>query len=124
MIIRPATIVWVVLLMAAAFGLYMVKFKVQAVKVEVAATEKHLREEKQNLHVLKAEWTYLTRPERLRELSAKYLPLKPMNGQQLADFGSLPVTASTNAVQPASDDEEGSPEAPSVTLVSGATHAR
>ena len=56
----------------------------------MAATETQLRQEKKNLHVLTAEWTYLNRPERLRVLAAKYLDVKPVRGVQLADFASLP----------------------------------
>src|SRR5579871_4537084 len=87
---RFSTIVWMVLLVVAAFGLYMVKFRVQALKAEVGTTEQRLREEKKNLHVLTAEWTFLTNPERLRTLSDKYLTEKPTRGEQLADFTSFP----------------------------------
>ena len=55
-------ILWMFMGVLAAFGLYTVKYKVQTLKAEVAVAEKQLREEKQRLHVLTAEWTYLTRP--------------------------------------------------------------
>lgn len=90
MTIRLSSILWIVLLVAGAVGLYMVKYKVQSVKAEVALAEKQLSEEKRNIHVLNAEWTYLTRPERIKVLSAKYLDIKPMQGQQIVEFSSLP----------------------------------
>ncbi|HEU5048376.1 MAG TPA: hypothetical protein VFT64_11110 [Rickettsiales bacterium] len=91
--IRLSTILWVVMLITGACGLYMVKYKVQAVRAEVLATERQLIEEKRNQHVLNAEWTYLTRPERLRTLAAKYLNMQPMRGQQIAEFSTLPYAA-------------------------------
>jgi len=118
MSIRPSTIIWMVLWVVAAFGLYMVKYKVQAVRTEVASAERQLREEKKNLHVMTAEWTYLNRPERLRQLSAKYLDIKPMHGNQLADFASLPEKNSVT--QQASDTQDLPPA--HLTLTSGAGH--
>ncbi len=111
---------WMFLGALGFVGLYMVKYRVQALKVEVAATETQLREEKKNLHVLTAEWTYLNRPERLRVLAAKYLDIKPVRGTQLADFATLPV----NAAALASDAEKRPPLARGMTLASGAVHGR
>jgi hypothetical protein len=112
----------------AAFGLYMVKFRVQALRVEVAAAETQLREEKRNLHVLTAEWTYLNRPERLRQLSAKFLNNKPVQGSQLADLATLPATASGQPIKPASVTENPAHHSPhlakGVTLASEAVHGR
>jgi hypothetical protein len=121
-------ILWMFLGVVAAFGLYMVKFRVQALKIEVAAAETQLREEKKNLHVLTAEWTYLNRPERLRALSAKYLDIKPVQGSQLADIAALPNSAVPHAAQPAAVVEPPSPPAArlvrGMTLASGAIHGR
>lgn len=88
---RPSTIIWMLLLACGFVGLYMVKYKVQSLKNEVAASERKLMEEKRSLHVLEAEWSYLARPERLEQLSGKYLQLSAVNGRQLGDFSSLPI---------------------------------
>lgn len=116
--IRLSTILWVVMLITGACGLYMVKYKVQSVRAEVIATERQLAEEKRNMHVLTAEWAYLTRPERLRTLAGKYLNMQPMRGQQIAEFSSLPYAV------PAGDRTEvAKQEAPrssgTIKLVSG-----
>jgi hypothetical protein len=110
--------VWVV----AAFGLYMVKYKVQAIKVEVAATERQLSEAKKNLHVLNAEWTYLNRPQRLQELSSKYLDVKPMQGKQFSDLASFPYAKPAEVIQHVSADKSQTPEVRGVTLASGVAH--
>jgi hypothetical protein len=120
MILRPSSIMWIMVWVVAAFGLYMVKYKVQAIKVEVASAEKHLHEEQKNLHVLMAEWTFLNRPERLRQLSAKYLEVKPLHSQQVADFSSFPYRRADNVIQHASDTA--APLAEGIVLTSGASH--
>jgi len=120
---RPSTILWMVLFVVAAFGLYMVKYRVQAIKTEVATTEKQLREEKKNMHVLEAEWTYLNRPERLRQLSAKYLDVKPAKAQQIAEFVTFPYSNQAAPVQRASE-EEAIPVVKGITLASGVAHGK
>jgi hypothetical protein len=114
---------WMSLGVFAAFGLYTVKFKVQALRQEVARTETQLREAHKNMHVLTAEWTYLNRPQRLRQLSEKFLDDKPIQGAQLADFATLPQGAPL-PVQPASGLMQHSPHAKGMTLASGAIHGR
>ncbi len=119
-----STILWGVLFLVGALGLYMVKYKVQAIRTEVAVTEKQLREEKKNLHVLDAEWTYLNRPDRLRQLSAKYLDVKPAHAQQIADFASFPYSQRTAASQQANEREDEAPQTDGLTLASGVAHVR
>ena len=91
--LRISTVLFVMLLVCGAFGLYMVKYKVQDLKKEVQITEKSLMEEKQNLHVAKAEWAFLTRPDRIRRLSVKYLSAKPMTSKQIVTLSSIPYNA-------------------------------
>lgn len=45
-----------------------------------------------NLHMMNAEWAYLTRPERLEQLAVQYLPgLAPMSPEQLRDDYNFPT---------------------------------
>lgn len=75
----------------ATFGLYMVKYTVQNVQRDVASLETELKGERESLHLLNAEWAYLNRPERLRDLSDKHLALAPLDSRQIQDIGVLPV---------------------------------
>ena len=99
MTFKISTVLWMVLLVFAFSGLYAVKYKVRSVKAEVTTAEKQLFDEQRNLHVLTAEWAYLNRPERLKALSAKYLDIKPIKGQQIAEFSSIPYAKSDVAKQ-------------------------
>ena len=103
MSLRPSTVLWMIFLACGFFGLYTVKYKVQAVKGEVAAAERQLLEEKKALHVLDAEWSYLNRPERLAQLSDKYLQFASVKGQQLADYNLLPIGNPVQALKLAAE---------------------
>lgn len=107
-------IIWILFLALGLFGVYMVKYEVQALKIEVAETEKQLKQEKKNLHILSTEWAFLTRPERLKQLADKYLQVKPMRGQQIVEFASLPYNKPQKTIQQASGDKKDM-----ITFVSG-----
>lgn len=87
---RFGNAVWLLFIGACAFGLYMVKYRVQAIQGEIAGLTRQWEEERENLHVVAAEWAYLTQPERLQHLSDKYLKLQPQNPVQVADMDTLP----------------------------------
>lgn len=74
----------------AQVGLYLVKYGVQDVQQKVAETQTALKKERDALHLLGAEWAYLNRPERLKELSARYLELQPVTSSQFVSFQALP----------------------------------
>lgn len=90
MIPRLSTIAWMCCLAVAAFGLYMVKYRVQAIQEQIAQKTRALEEEREHLRVIAAEWAYLNRPDRLQALAEKYLELKPLGGVQLGSIAMLP----------------------------------
>ncbi len=88
--LRISTALCILLLLAGAFGLYRVKYTVHDLREEVHQLESQVLEERESLHVMRAEWAYLNRPERLRHLASKYLHMVPLDGSQLADLGDVP----------------------------------
>ena len=56
----------------------------------------------QSVRILRAEWVYLTRPQRLQELAGKYLALKPTAARQIAQ---LPPRERAPGEAPSDDDE-------------------
>ena len=91
--IRRATLLWVVLLGVASAGLYQVKYTVQELEDELAQRARALRVERQAIHVLRAEWAYLNRPERLAELADRHLRMRAVSVTQIVDLDSLPMRA-------------------------------
>ncbi len=86
---RLSSIFGFLFLVLSAYGLYLVKWEVHDLKRKNMLTEAKIMQEHEALNVLDAEWAYLNRPERLRDLAAKYLQLEPENGQQMVDIAKL-----------------------------------
>ncbi len=99
---KPMTIVWLCVLVAAVLALYQVKYEVRDVKDQVSELEGELETEYKSLHVLRAEWAYLTHPERLKELNDKYLSLKPVDPVHMKDLQSATVREGDAEVVPTS----------------------
>lgn len=81
--IRLSYVIGIILFAFSVFGLFQIKFKVHSLHIEVAELKKQLEHEKNSIHVLKAEWAYLTQPDRLQKLSEKYLNLKELQHDQI-----------------------------------------
>jgi hypothetical protein len=53
--------------------MFLVQFKVESLQEEVLKTEEEIVVFKDEIRLLEVEWVYLTRPERLRNLAARFL---------------------------------------------------
>lgn len=84
MIRIPAAMSACLLLLAVGI-VYIVKYQVRDIQREVSSMESQLRAERDALHVLRAEWAYLTRPQRVRALAEAHLDLAPLQGRQMVD---------------------------------------
>lgn len=95
---RWNALLWLVLIVASASGLYTVKYRVQAIQTEVTKVTRDLEQERESLRVVEAEWAYLTRPERIQKLATRYLKLQPVQTRQIASDDTL--RRATPRVQP------------------------
>jgi hypothetical protein len=80
-----ATIVWVVLTVMSASGLYLVKQEVLGLEEQVARLDDEIARDREAIRVLHAEWAYLINPDRLAQLAARHLGLKPPHPGQITD---------------------------------------
>lgn len=88
--IRPVSLG---LLVAAilGYGLFMLKYEVQSLKGRLSDLNVAIAAERESLHVLKAEWSYLNRPAYLEELAANYLGLERLGDSRRVTPASLPL---------------------------------
>jgi len=86
---KATTLFSILLAAALGFSLFLLKYEVQSVEDELIALDKSLINDRQAIHVLKAEWSMLNDPDRLRVLSEKYLGLKPLTAQQVTTENNL-----------------------------------
>lgn len=81
-------------LVLSSMLLFGVKYKVYNLSKQSNILKKSIDSTQQDIHVLKAELSYLSQPARIESLSNKYLSLKP---QTVRDFE---VKASATSSQP------------------------
>ncbi|MEQ9813609.1 MAG: hypothetical protein RLO50_12590 [Azospirillaceae bacterium] len=81
--IRFATLFWLTLLAGATTVLFRVSYEVQALNEDLDSLNREIVTEQEAIRVLRAEWSFLNRPERLRELARAYLDLEPTGVIQL-----------------------------------------
>lgn len=87
---RPGILFWTAAVFVAGSGLFYMKHRVQTLEDQLTATNRKLATEQDAIHVLKAEWAYLTRPDRLARLNRKYLGLVAPKPEQLSGFEEIP----------------------------------
>ncbi len=80
---RLGTVFWLVLVLAAGFTTFKVKYAVQDIEDALNRARRQTIAEQQETRVLTAEWTYLNQPERLAELNRRFLGLAGITAKQL-----------------------------------------
>ena len=108
MISTPA-IAALVLTAAVSYGLYELKYEVQELERSYNDLSRQLLNEQDAVHILKAEWSYLSRPDRIQKLADRFLPLQPTKPTQIAHLQDLPL-------RQLSDDKASTSPAPAAPL--------
>ncbi len=83
------TLVSAALAGAVGVGLYFVKHEVRDQEARLAELNREILTNQEAIHVLKADWSYLNDPARLRLLSEKYLGMHVVGPGAVASFDSL-----------------------------------
>lgn len=87
---------------AVSYGLYEVKYEVQRLEHRYNDLSRELLKEQDAAHVLKAEWSYLSRPERMDRLARRFLKVRPTVPGQIVHLHDLPVRDRSDRVIPTS----------------------
>ena len=84
------TILWSMLAACIGVGLFVVKYEVKDLEAKLTGLNAEIHRNQETIHVLRAEWSYLNDPIRLRTLSEKHLGMRPMMPSQVATLDTLP----------------------------------
>lgn len=91
--LRFVTVFFLIVTAGVAAGLYHVKYSVDRMEGQAMALETGIADETEAIRILEAEWSVLNRPERLQQLSDRFLDLRPVEAAQISGFADLPVRA-------------------------------
>lgn len=84
------TILWTLLAVSVGVVLFVVKYEVKDLEHRLAGLNSEIHRNQETIHILRAEWSYLNDPVRLRTLSEKHLGMKPVTPTQVATLDTLP----------------------------------
>lgn len=88
MINRAPLLTIFMLFIATVYGLFCIKEKVVLLKSELSEVKRQIKLERDSIHILRAEFAYLSAPERLAKLNDNYLQLTTTDTKQIvADLG-------------------------------------
>ena len=87
---RHTAILALLLAGALSLVLFSVKYQVQDLEEEIGQLNRSIIADQQAIHVLKAEWSHLNDPVRLRDLSVRHLGLGAVEPEQLGHLDNLP----------------------------------
>lgn len=107
---RGMTILWTVLAVIIGIGLFLLKYQVKALEGQLVQVNRDIRGHQEAIHVLKAEWSYLNDPERLRDLTERHLAMKPFRGEQMIQIADLAMAPPRPDAEPPAEPENGAPE--------------
>ena len=91
-----AKLVLIALFAAMVTGMFIINNKVIAAENDLERINAQIRNDQNALHVLKAEWTHLNDPARIRNLSENHIHMKPLRGEQIISFSAIPFKADNN----------------------------
>jgi cell division protein FtsL len=94
---RFVTFLWLAIAGIGALALYQLKHEVIALEKELARLNRDIVREQEAIHVLRAEWSHVNRPERLQSLAQRHLDLQPMAPRQ---FGRIEAPPQSRAELP------------------------
>lgn len=79
----------VVTLLVSGFLLYSLEHETRGLEREIARHQRAIAEETENMRLLNAEWSSLTRPDRLRALAEQHLGLSTLKATQIVRLDEI-----------------------------------
>ena len=105
----------VLLVIAVGYAMFQVKYEVMQQEQTLGGLNKQITDDREQIRVLTAEWSYLTRPSRIEDLSARFLHLG-MSSAQILPLSAVPERADASAAKAAA-----TPSAPTPSRLAAVT---
>ena len=99
------TALWFTLTCVVIFGCFILKNQVHDLEEELSKINQNITADMRNIHVLKAEWSILNTPERLRKLALEHASLNKIKAEQIINYSALPFENESSTVNVASNNK-------------------
>jgi hypothetical protein len=76
-------------LLGLVFLIYELKYETRRLEIKAAALTKEIAEEKKNLALTRADWSYWSRPEVVEQKAGELLGLQPVKPEQIIPFDDI-----------------------------------
>lgn len=93
------TVLWFTLTCVICFGSFILKNQVHELETELSRINRDIQKDVKSIHVLKAEWSHLNNPARLRKLAQKHISLNKVRSEQIINYSALPFQYENNNEQ-------------------------
>ncbi len=87
--LRLLNVLLVIAVLGSGFALYTLEHRTRSVEREIARVDAAIESEYEFIGLLNAEWSLLTRPQRLQQLAKNHLELGPVWPDQLIELNEL-----------------------------------
>lgn len=88
--LRFLNVLAIVALVGSAVYAYSIKYQTILRAEQINKMKHEAKAERAAIGILRAEWAFLTRPERVQQLAERYLDLQPLTVGQIVTAQSLP----------------------------------
>jgi len=89
-IFRYLNVVAVAALVGSAVYAYSISYRTMFYAAQISKTKDSIQRADDDLGMLRAQWAYLTRPQRVQTLADRYLDLQPLRMSQIVSIDDLP----------------------------------
>ena len=87
---------WISLIALVGAGMFTLKYEVKQLETELVEINREIKSDSQSIHVLKAEWSHLNNPGRIRRLTQKHIAMQPLHAEQIINYSDLPFNNDAN----------------------------
>lgn len=93
------SILWLTLTCFVCFGTFVLKNRVHELETELMRLNTGIQNDVKAIHVLKAEWSHLNSPARLRQLAEEHILLTKVRPEQIINLSALPFAQEENGFE-------------------------
>src|SRR5688572_9834805 len=90
MFLRIIHVLSLLILIGSAVAVYKVKFDTTYEAQRIAKLRNEIRQERDRMALLRAEWMRLSSPQRIQDLASRHLVMKPLQVARISDLSGLP----------------------------------